>query len=81
IPAALGWFIHLPMYLTALFFAKKFGTGNGHYDSILVAVLLLTYPLYTVLLTAIACLVSGNLFSLLLIFAMPFCAWSYLQIK
>ena len=81
IPAALGWFIHLPMYLTALFFAKKFGTGNGHYDSILVALLLLTYPLYIVLLTVIACLVTGNLFSLLLIFAMPFFAWSYLQIK
>ncbi|MBK8710831.1 MAG: 1-acyl-sn-glycerol-3-phosphate acyltransferase [Niastella sp.] len=81
IPAALGWFFHLPLYLTALFFAKKFGTGNNHYDSILVTILLLTYPFYIVLFTAIVYLVSGNPLSLLLLIAMPLFAWSYLQIK
>lgn len=81
IPAALGWLLHLPLYFPAFQLAKKLGKNNGHYDSIMVAFLMLAYPIYILLFTALVYVLSKSFFSLLLLIVMPFCAWSYLWVK
>jgi len=42
---------------------------------------MLGYPLYVLLLTALVYILSGSIFSFLMLLVMPYCAWSYLQIK
>lgn len=81
IPAAAGALLHFPMHFTAAFFAKKYGSNNDHHDSIFIAVLFIFYPLYLILVTAIAFALSGSWYTLSLFIAMPFFAWCYLQVK
>jgi len=81
IPAIIGWLIHAPLYLPIKKFTYKKTWDNDHYDSVLVASLLFIYPLYLVLLTAIAILLTKNFYFLLLTFALPFTAWAYVQLK
>ncbi|MCC7378434.1 MAG: 1-acyl-sn-glycerol-3-phosphate acyltransferase [Chitinophagaceae bacterium] len=81
LPAALGWLLHALLYLPALKTAQKLGKNNGHYDSILIAFLMLGYPVYVLLVTALVFILSGSVFSLWMLLVMPFCAWSYLQVK
>lgn len=81
LPALSGYLLHFPLYSTAKFFATKFGSDNDHYDSIIIAVLFLIYPLYVCLMVSLAYLFSNSLYSLLLLGFMPFCAWNYLQVK
>lgn len=80
-PAVLGCIFHVPLYLPALKTAKKLGKNNGHYDSILVAFLMLGYPFYVLMVMVLAYLFTHNIYSLWLLLAMPLFAWSYLQIK
>src|ERR1051325_730639 len=81
IPAIIGWLIHAPLYLPIKKITYKKTRDNDHYDSVLVASLLFIYPLYLVLLTAIAILLTKNFYFLLLTFALPFTAWAYVQLK
>ena len=81
IPAVTGWLLHAPLYLPLKNFTYKRTKNNDHYDSILVALLLFTYPLYVIVLTIILFLISHNWLSFLLIIAMPFTAWAYVQVK
>lgn len=81
IPAAFACCLHFPLYMLAKFMANKFGAHNDHYDSILISSLFLFYPLYLLLILAITYIYTANMASLLLTFFLPFCAWSYLQIK
>lgn len=81
IPAIIGWLIHAPLYLPLKNFTYKKTRNNDHYDSILVALLIFTYPLYVLLLTIVAILFIGNFYFLLLIFALPLTAWAYVQLK
>ncbi len=81
IPAILGWIIHAPLYVPIKSFTYKKTLNNDHYDSILVALLLFIYPVYLVLITVIAILLTRNFYFLLLILALPFTAWAYVQLK
>jgi len=80
-PAAIGWLIHAPLYIPIKSFTCKKTVNNDHYDSVLVVLLLFIYPFYLMLLTVIAILLSHNFYFLLLIFALPFTAWAYVQLK
>jgi len=80
-PAVLGWLIHAPLYLPIKKFTYKKTWNNDHYDSVLVAFLIFTYPLYVVLITILVLTLTHNLFSLLLIIALPFTAWTYVRVK
>ena len=81
IPAIIGWLIHAPLYLPIKKFTYKKTWDNDHYDSVLIALLLFIYPLYVILITILILLLTHNLFSWLLIIALPFTAWAYMQLK
>ena len=81
IPALTGVIIHFPLYLFAKAMADKYGSINDHYDSIMLAVLFVFYPLYILLLTLAVYFISANGWSWLLLLLMPIGAWSWLQVK
>jgi len=81
IPAIIGWLLHAPLYLPIKKFTYKKTLNNDHYDSVLVALLLFTYPLYVGLITILILIITHNLLSLLLIVLLPFTAWAYVQVK
>lgn len=81
IPSVSGALLHFPLYAAAAFFAKKYGSGNDHHDSIIIAILFIFYPLYLIIFTSIAVVVSNSWLGLFTVLLMPFCAWSYLQVK
>jgi len=81
IPAAIGFLIHIPLYLPAKYLILRKTYNNDHYDSILTGVLIFTYPVYLLLLTLIAFSLFKSWWVLLLFIILPFTAWSYVQVK
>jgi 1-acyl-sn-glycerol-3-phosphate acyltransferase len=80
LPAALGWLLHAPLYYAARTAADVF-FNNDHYDSVVVSLLLLAYPLYLLLLFFIAGLLWSWLPAALIFMALPLTAWAFLQWK
>lgn len=81
IPAAIGFLIHLPLYIPVKNYTWKRTNHNDHFDSVLLAILLFTYPFYLLLIVAVSWKLTGCwwvIFSALLI---PFTAWAYVQLK
>jgi 1-acyl-sn-glycerol-3-phosphate acyltransferase len=81
IPALMGFLIHAPLYLPIKTFTYKRTWNNDHYDSVLVSLLLFSYPLYLVLITFLALFLTHNFYFLFLILVLPFTAWAYVQVK
>ena len=81
IPAAFGYIIHWPLYFPAKIITAKSSLYNDHYDSILVAILFLFYPVYLLLMCLLVYWFTGGWYWLLIFILMPFCAWSFLQLK
>ncbi len=81
IPAAIGWLIHLPLYLPVKSFVWKRTSRNDHYDSVLTGLLIFLYPVFIFITITTVIYITKNYwtFSLLLLF--PFSAWSYVQLK
>ena len=79
VPAVFGFIIHAPLY-KAIHFITKNKSGD-HYDSVMTGLLFFLFPLYVVVITLVIYLVTGNLYSFLLLAGLPFGAWSYLQLK
>lgn len=81
IPAAIGYIIHWPLYMPAKIITAKSSLHNDHYDSILVGILFVFYPLYLLLMGLLVYRFMEGWYWLLVFILMPFCAWSYLQLK
>ena len=81
IPAIIGWILHAPLYIPIKNFTYKKTITNDHYDSILVVLLLFIYPFYLILITLVTVFLTHNLYFLLLISALPFTAWAYVELK
>ena len=81
IPALLGYILHFPIYYPAKITAAKTSKHNDHYDSILIGMLFLFYPLYLVLLSLLVHWFFPGNFAWTVFILLPFCAWSYLQLK
>jgi len=79
IPAIIGWIVHAPLYYIAVLSIKN--RANDHYDSIIVALLFILYPIYLLAITTTAFLLTGNSWAFLLPVIIPFTAWSCLQLK
>jgi 1-acyl-sn-glycerol-3-phosphate acyltransferase len=79
IPAIAGWVIHAPLYYPVVLAIKN--RANDHYDSVLVGLLFTLYPIYLLAITLSTYFSTGNLWVFLLLFVIPFTAWSYLQLK
>jgi len=81
IPALIGWIIHAPLYLPIRTFTLKRTWNNDHYNSLMTSILLFSYPVYLLILTVIAFLVTKSWLVLMLLLLLPFTAWSYVQLK
>lgn len=81
IPAVIGFIIHWPLYMPAKIITAKSSLHNDHYDSILVGILFVFYPVYLLLMSLLVYKYIGGWYWLLVFILMPFCAWSYLQLK
>jgi 1-acyl-sn-glycerol-3-phosphate acyltransferase len=79
IPAIIGFMINAPLYFMIHLIIKK--RADVHYDSVMTGILFLFYPLYVLVITWIVFLLTGSMYSFLLLGLMPFTAWSYLQLK
>lgn len=80
-PALLGWLTHVPLYLPIQRITHKKTAHNDHYDSVMAAVLLITYPFYLLLISFITFFITKSSFSFLFLLLMPFTAWCYVQLK
>jgi len=81
IPAVTGYLLHFPLYLSVQQLAAQKLLRDGHYDSVMAGTLFLVYPVYLLLLTALSYFIIGNYWCIVTLFAAPFCAWSYVQLK
>jgi hypothetical protein len=81
LPALSGWLIHAPLYYPVKFITAKTSRHNDHYDSILVGILFLAYPLYLVLIAILTRQTALSHLWWLTFLILPFCAWSCLQLK
>jgi hypothetical protein len=79
IPAIIGFMINAPLYFMIHLIIKK--RADVHYDSVMTGILFLFYPLYVLVIKWIVFLLTGSMYSFLLLGLMPFTAWSYLQLK
>lgn len=80
LPALTGFVLHLLLYYPAKLFTERNYKQSGHYDSVLITLLLLGYPVYCLLLT----LLAFHFFSwpgLFLLLFLPFTAWASMQVK
>ncbi len=81
IPAAIGWLLHAPLYYPIKSSIKKAAFDTDHFDSIVTGVIMITYPLYVLIISVIVFAVSCQPFSFLLLLIFPFTAWAFVQLK
>ena len=81
LPALVGWITHWPLYSPVKKFTVSRTRYNDHYDSVLTAILLFTYPVYLLFISGLLYRLTGSPLSGLLLLLLPFTAWSYVQLK
>jgi apolipoprotein N-acyltransferase len=81
IPAAIGWLVHVPFYLPLKYWIHKKYDNSGHIDAMQVALPLFIYPFYLLLIAFLLFLALDTYWVFLLLFILPFTAWSYVQVK
>ncbi len=81
IPAAIGWLIHLPLFLPVKHYVWKRTHKNDHYDSVMTAILLFTYPVYLLIITSMLWIILNCWWTIFLLLLTPFTAWTYVQLK
>ena len=81
IPALIGFIFHCSLYYPAKIITGKTTGHNDHYDSVLVAILFVFYPVYLLLIYLLLYWFIGGYYPLMVFVLMPFCAWSLLQWK
>ncbi|MGN6532817.1 MAG: 1-acyl-sn-glycerol-3-phosphate acyltransferase [Ginsengibacter sp.] len=79
IPAIIGFATGAPLYFVLHLIIKN--RAHDHYDSVMTGLLFFLYPLYLLIITAFIFFYTKNAFFFLLLILLPFCTWSYLQIK
>ena len=80
-PAFIGRIIHAPLYIPVRSLSLKKAAPYDHYDSVLVGLLLILYPLYLSIIAFLLFLIFGGWYWLLTFLILPFFAWSFVQIK
>jgi len=80
-PAVLGFLLNAPLYYPIKKFTEKRAAYNDHYDSVMVGLLFIFYPFYLLLVGLLLYLFIGSWHGLLIFILLPFCAWSYVQLK
>ena len=81
IPSIIGWLLHAPIYYPVKKAVLKKSVETDHFDSILISVFFLVYPLYLLLITSLAWLLTHHWLSLGILLILPFTAWAHVQLK
>ncbi len=81
IPAIAGFIIHAPLYSPIKRFVWRRCNHNDHYDSVLAAILLFSYPFYLLLITFLSFFIFKSYYAFFLFLGVPFTAWSYVLLK
>lgn len=81
IPSLLAVLLHWPLYLPVLKLVSSKAFHSVHYDSIMVGMLFVLYPFYLLLLCLLTYFLTGGFWWIATLFVVPFCAWSYIQLK
>ena len=81
IPALIGWLLHAPLYKPVKKMVRRILNSSDHYDSLVVSILFLVYPLFVVLLTFVSLVLTHHWSSLLLLALVPFAGWAHIQLK
>ena len=81
IPAMLGAVLHAPIYLPLQAACKKISASNVHYDSILLAMLIVAYPLYLIIICSVLAITSGLAWMWLGLIVFPLLAKAYVRWK
>lgn len=79
LPAAAGYVLHAPIYFGTHFLIRNI--SRDHYDSVMVGIFFLFYPLYLILIVFLLLLFTGSWYSFLLILIMPLTALALLHVK
>ena len=81
LPAVMGWLIHMPLYIIVKKMTAEKTKMNDHYDSVMTALLVISYPFYLISLVAILWIAIVSWWVVFLLLIIPFTAWSYVQLK
>lgn len=81
IPASIGKIVHAPLYIPVHKISWKHFEKMDHYDSVVVGLLFLLYPLYLLIISSILFALLGGCYWMLVFIIMPFLAWSFIQLK
>jgi len=79
VPAITGWLCHIPLYLPIKLLIQK--KADVHFDSIVVGLLFILYPVYVITITIILYISTHSIYAWLTLILLPFTAWSYVQLK
>jgi len=81
IPAVLGALVHLPHYIPIKLISKRLAAHNDHFDSVIIALLLFSYPLYIAGIIALMYLILQTAWVLCAILVLPLLAWAAVQLN
>ncbi|MEO5892015.1 MAG: 1-acyl-sn-glycerol-3-phosphate acyltransferase [Ferruginibacter sp.] len=81
IPSVVGWLLHAPLYYPVKKFVQKKTNSTDHFDSLVVAIFFIAYPLYVIVIALFAFIILHDWRAILLPVIFPFTAWSHLQLK
>jgi 1-acyl-sn-glycerol-3-phosphate acyltransferase len=81
LPAFLGKYLHAPLYLPLQKLLSKKYKHTGFYDSLIVASLLLLYPLYLLMIAMVIWLSIGFIYAAIPFVLFPLLAWCYIRTK
>jgi len=81
LPAIAGYVAHAPLYYPVRSFSSLKTTNTGHYDSVIISLLIFLYPVYLLLIIGLSLYVSGNLLFLFGVIFLPFSAWALVKLK
>jgi len=81
IPAIIGKIIHAPLFIPVHKISWKHFEKLDHYDSVVVGLLFVLYPLYLLIISSILFALLGGLYWLFVFIILPFLAWSFIQLK
>ncbi len=76
-----GWILHAPLFIPVKQVVNNQLTSQDHYDSMMVALLFIVYPLYILILTLVTFFITGHWSALLLLAVLPLTAWAHIQLK
>ncbi|MCW3092677.1 MAG: phospholipid/glycerol acyltransferase [Ferruginibacter sp.] len=81
LPSIAGWLMHAPLYYPVKKFVIKKTNSTDHFDSVVVALLLVAYPLYVGVISLLVFSWTSQWYAFLLLLIFPATAWSHLQLK